>query len=121
MRLGILIKDSEYRDALVRKLSSYDNDIFVNVLDGSAKDSDGCLILTDIQPAKVEKKVLDAVKDRTVFITIVDTKGVAIASSMATLFDYIFLKAKVTLHFSELKQRVVLLFSFKNISKSRSR
>ena len=30
MRLGVMIKDEDYRDALVHKLSSYDNDIFVN-------------------------------------------------------------------------------------------
>ena len=31
MRIGILIRDTEYREALVQKLSTYDNNIFVNI------------------------------------------------------------------------------------------
>ncbi len=69
MRLGILINDREYREALAEKISSYDNDIFVNILDGKTKDSSGSLILTDIRPEDVESGVLEAIKARTVFLT----------------------------------------------------
>ena len=69
MRLGLLIRDSEYRDALADRLSSFDNDLFVNVLDGSCKDTAYSLILTDIMPDEIEPGVLNAIKQRTVFLT----------------------------------------------------
>lgn len=69
MRLGILIRDAEYRDALVRKLSSYDNDIFVNVIGNKVSASSDSLILTDIPPSSLDSKVLKAILPRTVFIT----------------------------------------------------
>jgi len=69
MRLGILIRDSEYRDALVRKLSTYDNDIFVNVIGDNVKEANGSVILTDIPPSELDNKVLETLKPRTVFIT----------------------------------------------------
>lgn len=68
MRLGLLIKDSEYRDALADKLASYDKDIFVNILDGSDKDTAYSLVLTDILPEELDPSVLDAIKARTVFL-----------------------------------------------------
>ena len=69
MRLGILIRDAEYRDALAKKLSSYDNDIFVNILDGTVKDTRGSIIVTDIKPGELDKGVLKAISGRTVFLT----------------------------------------------------
>lgn len=69
MRLGIMIKDREYREALVQKLSTYDNDIFVNIIGSNVKDASGSVILTDIPPSELESKVLEALKPRTVFIT----------------------------------------------------
>ena len=69
MRIGIMIRDAEYREALVQKLSSYDNDIFVNVIGNNIKDAAGSVILTDIPPSELESKVLTALRPRTVFIT----------------------------------------------------
>ena len=69
MRLGVLIRDSEYRDALVRKLSTYDNNIFVNIIGNNVKEASGSVILTDIPPSELDNKVLDALRPRTVFIT----------------------------------------------------
>jgi hypothetical protein len=68
MRVGIMIKDSEYRDALVQKLSKYDNDIYVNIIGNNIKDASGSVILTDISPSGLDSKVLNALKPRTVFI-----------------------------------------------------
>lgn len=72
MRLGLLIRDVEYRDALAEKLYSYDNDLFVNIMDGSNKETSGSLILTDIRPGEIDHDVIKAIKARTVFI--VDSK-----------------------------------------------
>ena len=68
MRLGLLIKDAEYRDALAEKLASFDNDLFVNILNGSNKDTSYSLILTDIMPDEIDERVLSAIKPRTVFL-----------------------------------------------------
>lgn len=68
MRLGILIKDAEYREALVQKLSYYDNDIFVNVIGNKVSTDSDSLILTDIPPSSLDIKVLKAIMPRTVFI-----------------------------------------------------
>ena len=68
MRIGIMIRDAEYRDALVHKLSRYDNDIFVNIIGNNIKDASGSVILTDIPPSELGNKVLTALRPRTVFI-----------------------------------------------------
>lgn len=68
MRVGIMIRDTEYRDALVQKLSSYDNDVFVNIITDNIKDASGSVILTDVSPAELENKVLAALRPRTLFI-----------------------------------------------------
>lgn len=69
MRLGLLIRDAEYRDALAERLSSTDNHLFVNILDGSDKDVSYSLIVTDIMPEELDPGVLKAIKARTVFLS----------------------------------------------------
>lgn len=68
MRLGILIRDREYRDALVERLSTYDNDIFVNIIGERDGDVTECLILTDIMPSEFETDLLDKLIPRIVFL-----------------------------------------------------
>ena len=69
MRLGILIRDEEYRDALIDKLSTYDNDLYVNIIGRSKGDASDCLILTDICPEEFDKGILSKISDRTVFLS----------------------------------------------------
>ena len=69
MRLGILIRDGEYRDALIAKLSSYDNDLYVNIIGREKGDASDCLILTDIKPEEFESDVLSRISCRTVFLS----------------------------------------------------
>ena len=68
MKIGILIRDAEYRDALAEKLSLYDNDLYVNIIDNSTKHTSDYLILTDIRPDEIDQKTLTAIKARTVFL-----------------------------------------------------
>ena len=68
MRIGLLIGDTEYRDALVEKLSSNDNDIFVNILGGTNLGSSDCLILTDASPENLDSKTFEKIGERTVFL-----------------------------------------------------
>jgi len=70
MRLSLLIRDAEYRDALANKLSLYDNDIFVNIINGTAHDSSDSLILTDIAPSSIDPSVMVSLKQRLVFLTV---------------------------------------------------
>ncbi len=69
MRLGIMIGDVEYRDALVKKLSSYDNNIYVNIITNNIKDASGSVILTDVPPYGLDMSVLNVLRPRTLFIT----------------------------------------------------
>lgn len=69
MQIAVLINDSEYRDALVERLLSYNNDLLVNVITGATAFSRDSLILTDIDPATLEKDLLMKLKPRTVFIS----------------------------------------------------
>lgn len=85
MRLGILIKDVEYRDALVRKMSSYNNDIFVNVIGNEVSSDSDSIILTDIPPASLDIKVLKALSSRTVFII---SSSVAVPEGCNTVFKF---------------------------------
>lgn len=85
MRIGILIKDEEYRAALVQKLSTYDNDIFVNIIKSNVEDASGSVILTDIPPSELENSVLTALKPRTVFIAASEKD---IREDCSTVFKY---------------------------------
>ena len=69
MRIAILVRDKEYRDALVQKLFFYDNNLYVNIIENNIKDAAGCVILTDVPPTELNEKVLKVLKPRTVFIT----------------------------------------------------
>lgn len=69
MRLGILIRDGDYRDALIDRLSSYDNDLLVNIIGKSKGDASDCLILTDIGPEEFDNEVLSEISCRTVFLS----------------------------------------------------
>lgn len=69
MRLGILIRDGEYRNALIEKLTYYDKDLFVNIIGRSKGDAADCIILTDIRPEEFEKDILSKISCRTVFLS----------------------------------------------------
>ena len=69
MRIGILLKDIEFRDALIDRLSSYNNNIYVKILDNTASDISDFLILTDITPDEIDRSLLDSISCRTVFMT----------------------------------------------------
>jgi len=86
MKIGILIRDEEYRAALVQKLSSYDNDIFVNIISNNIKDASGSVILTDIAPSGLDKKVLNALKPRTLFI--VESYKKDVCDDCSTVFKF---------------------------------
>ncbi|MBR3126373.1 MAG: hypothetical protein IKF42_13255 [Mogibacterium sp.] len=85
MRIGIMIRDTEYRDALIRKLSKYDNDIFVNIIDGNINDASGSVILTDIPPSVLDEKAMNALRPRTVFIVVSEKE---ISDDCSTVFKF---------------------------------
>ena len=71
MRINMLIRDKEYRDALTEMLSESDFDIFIDVTGDAAKDGMS-VILTDIMPGNIERSVLHRIAGRTLFLSDVD-------------------------------------------------
>lgn len=73
MRIVMLMRDTEYRDAMIEMISGYDRDIFVEVA-GSSGVPGEAVILTDIRPTEIEDKSLERLRDRTVFLTSVPSE-----------------------------------------------
>ena len=69
MRLGLLIKDIEYRKALTERISEYDGDIILDVIGTSDSIEHDALILTDAKPAELGTDMIEKIKDRTIFLT----------------------------------------------------
>lgn len=68
MRVGMMMRDTEYRDAMVEMMSGYDKDIYVEVA-GPSGVSREAVILTDILPSEIESKSLEKIRRRTVFLS----------------------------------------------------
>lgn len=68
MKVGMLIRDTEYRDAMIEMMSGYDKDIMIEVA-GPSGVSSGSVILTDILPNEIETKSLEKIRKRTVFLS----------------------------------------------------
>ena len=66
MRLGLLIKDIEYRKALTERISEYDGDIILDVIGTSDSIEHDALILTDAKPAELGTDLIEKIKDRTI-------------------------------------------------------
>ena len=69
MRIGFLIKDTEYRKALTERISEYDRDIILDVIGASDSIEQDALILTDAKPAELGTDLIEKIKDRTIFLT----------------------------------------------------
>lgn len=68
MRIGLLIRDLEYRDALIEMISEFDKEIFVEIA-GPHGTCRNCVILTDVRPEEIGSDALLRLRDRTVFIS----------------------------------------------------
>lgn len=69
MRLALLIKDHEYRKALEECIADAGGDVLLDIItDGEGIEKDA-LILTDAEPADIGPKLLDSIRNRTVFLT----------------------------------------------------
>ena len=74
MRVMIMMRDEEYRDALVRMISDTGRDIFIDI-SGSGTSRKDSVILTDVMPGEIEPKSLARLRDRTVFLSPVPVSG----------------------------------------------
>ena len=68
MRVGMMIRDTEYRDALIEMIADMDKDVFIEIA-GSGSVRKDAVILTDILPSEIESKSLSRIKDRTLFLS----------------------------------------------------
>ena len=69
MRLGLLIRDIEYRKALAERISDYDSDILLDLIGASDSIEQDALIITDAMPAELGPDLIEKIKDRTIFLT----------------------------------------------------
>ncbi len=68
MRVGMMIRDTEYRDALIEMIADMDKDVFIEIA-GSGSIRKDAVILTDILPSEIESKSLSRIKGRTLFLS----------------------------------------------------
>ena len=68
MRVGMMMRDTEYRDALVEMITDMDKDVFIEIA-GSGSIRKDAVILTDILPSEIESKSLSRIKERTLFLS----------------------------------------------------
>ena len=69
MRLALLIKDSEYRDAFVQNTSDSNADLLIDIISQGEQIESDALIITDAKPADFDADILAKIEDRTVFLS----------------------------------------------------
>ncbi|NLY87774.1 MAG: hypothetical protein GX083_04410 [Clostridiales bacterium] len=71
MRLAFLIRDTEYRDALMETISEIDRNIYLEIgvdsITSAVKNK--TMLITDLNPDDIEEETLQRIKDRTIFIS----------------------------------------------------
>ncbi|MBR2541172.1 MAG: hypothetical protein IKE85_10185 [Mogibacterium sp.] len=68
MRVQMLMRDTEYRDAMIKSIASSERDIFLEIEGNASKDGNS-VILTDIRPEEIDDEVLKKIAGRTLFLT----------------------------------------------------
>lgn len=68
MRIGMLMRDTEYRDALIDMIQECENDIFVEIAGASGAGRDS-VILTDLKPDEIDGTILSRISRRTLFLS----------------------------------------------------
>ena len=111
MRVAVLMRDKEYRDAMIERISGSDKDILIEIA-GPAGIRKDAVIITDILPDEIESRSLESIRSRTLFLTPAAADSVRAADadnapsedSLHTLFKYSSLNvimAELSLLFSE--------------------
>ena len=68
MRVGMMMRDTEYRDALIEMIADMDKDVFIEIA-GPGSIRKDAVILTDILPSEIESRSLSRIKERTLFLS----------------------------------------------------
>ena len=87
MRIALLIKDLEYRDALVQNLAESGSEILLDIVSAGEKIESDALILTDAKPADVDGELLLTIKNRIIFLTTCKSDKTN-DNTLHTLFKY---------------------------------
>ena len=69
MRLALLIKDTEYRNAMAEHISESGGDVLLDIISKGESIESDALILTDAKPADIDTEILDKLIPRTVFLS----------------------------------------------------
>jgi len=89
MRLKLIIRDKEYRDALIEKIAESDMNIFAEVGNGTVSAGmQGELIVTDVSPENISDDVLKKICGKTVFLTPLPTGGGISDDGINRIFKY---------------------------------
>ena len=90
MKVGILMRDTEYRDALAAMISETGRDVLVEISDGKGAGSMSrdSVLLTDVMPSRIEEAALDKLRKRTVFLSPVPDLGDDTDSRCRIVFKY---------------------------------
>ena len=86
MKVSMMMRDTEYRDALAGRLSETDRDLLIEVA-GAGGAQRGSVILTDISPSEIESKSLERIRNRTLFLSPVKGSG-SDGSGCRVIFKY---------------------------------
>ena len=63
-----MMRDTEYRDALIEMMADMDKDVFIEIA-GPGSIRKDAVILTDILPSEIESRSLSRIKERTLFLS----------------------------------------------------
>lgn len=102
MKVVMIMRDTEYRDAMIDMMSDFDKDIFIEIA-GDGKLHRDSVIITDIMPSEIESGSLKGIRDRTLFLSAVSPGENADTDGCRVIFKYsslVTIMAEVTLVYS---------------------
>ena len=87
MKVSMMMRDTEYRDALAGRLSETDRELLIEV-SGTGGSQRGSVIITDIAPAEIESESLSRIRKRTLFLSQAPVRAGADDSGCRVIFKY---------------------------------
>ncbi len=87
MKVAMMMRDTEYRDALTGMMSDADQDILIEIAGAGGAQRES-VILTDILPSEIEGKSLARIRDRTLFLSSVPVREGSESCGCSIIFKY---------------------------------
>ncbi len=87
MKVAMMMRDTEYRDALTGMMTEADQDILIEIAGAGGAQRES-VILTDIHPSEIEGKSLARIRDRTLFLSSVPVREDSDSNGCSIIFKY---------------------------------